>query len=506
MMSIEHRLTRRSWSTRVWRSMALGLLLAGLLSLAGASSAPAGIPYTFTPVAGSPWATGFNSFPNQVVFSPNGGLLATNTLGAVELQSVSTGGAVSAPTAPQGGGECKPNRTVGSDSVAFSPNGAVLAEAVSTGFGTKGVLHTYSVSGEKLTADACLKLGTEEAPNAYSVAFSPASEGGLLAVTNTWANNVSVFTVTGKGKVHAIPGSPFATGKEPVSVAFSPGGAGFGLLATANSLDNTVSVFTVGSGTVAPVAGSPFAIGKQPCSVAFSPSGALLATADQAANQVSVFSVSFTGTLTQVAGSPFATDNFPSSVAFSPDGALLATANTKSDDLSLFSVSSGGALSQVSGSPLKTGNAPHSIAFSPDGFLLAVANYEGRNVAVFSYGQSLVVALPPWLSARIAQLMQSLGLGLDTPGIKPLIGQALEQVNWGHGRTTATVHLVSTSTLPSGRTINVPMLVFRAHSVIHRLQIVRRHKLKPGSHVLVVTATAPGVRSTPLPLQVNVVG
>ena len=202
---------------------------------------------------------------------------------------------------------------------------------------------------------------------------------------------VGVWWLAGAGGALAAPpvftpvtGSPFATGSFPDSVAFSPGG---GLLATANHAANTVSVFAVGSGgALTQVTGSPFAIGRFPSSVAFSPGGGLLAIANEGDSTVSVFAVGSGGALTQVKGSPFTTGNGPLSLAFSPDGGLLATANEGANTVSVFAVGSGGALTPVAGSPFGTGSFPDSVAFSPGGGLLAIANLDGRTVSVFAVG------------------------------------------------------------------------------------------------------------------------
>ena len=202
---------------------------------------------------------------------------------------------------------------------------------------------------------------------------------------------VGVWWLAGAGGAVAAPpaftpvtGSPFATGSFPESVAFSPGG---GLLATANHAANTVSVFAVGSGgALIQVTGSPFAIGRFPSSVAFSPGGGLLAIANEGDSTVSVFAVGSGGALTQVKGSPFTTGNGPLSVAFSPGGGLLATANEGANTVSVFAVGSGGALTPVAGSPFGTGSFPDSVAFSPGGGLLAIANLDGRTVSVFAVG------------------------------------------------------------------------------------------------------------------------
>ena len=64
------------------------------------------------------------------------------------------------------------------------------------------------------------------------------------------------------GALTPVTGSPFATGNDPVSVAFSPDG---GLLATANDFASTVSVFSVAPPTAsigAPIDGQTYAVGQ----------------------------------------------------------------------------------------------------------------------------------------------------------------------------------------------------------------------------------------------------
>ena len=275
--------------------------------------------------------------------------------------------------------------------MAFRSDG-LLATANNTGDflkGPPGTVSVFSTGADGTLSQAGGSPFATGARDTVSVAFSP--NGRLLAATSLLSpvldgpSRVSVFSV-GPGGVLAprrrpgavsaplppVSGSPSATGPSPVSVAFSPSG---GLLATANAGDNTVSVFSVASdGALTQVSGSPFATGTGPTSVAFSPGGALLAVTnfglggDQPSleNTVSVFSVASDGALTPVSGSPFTTGNGPGSVAFSPSGRLLATANTgeigvpgfTGNTVSVFSVASGGALTQVSGSPFTTGNVP----------------------------------------------------------------------------------------------------------------------------------------------------
>ena len=291
------------------------------------------------------------------------------------------------------------------ESVAFSSDG-LLATGNNTGDflkGPPGTVSVFSTGADGTLSQAGGSPFATGARDTVSVAFSP--NGRLLAATSLLSpvldgpSRVSVFSVGPGGVLAPVSGSPSATGAFAYSVAFSPSG---GLLATANAGDNTVSVFSVASdGALTQVSGSPFGTGTGPSSVAFSPGGALLAVTNfglgggqpSLENTVSVFSVASDGALTQVSGSPFTTGNGPGSVAFSPSGRLLATANTgdigvpgfTGNTVSVFSVASGGALTQVSGSPFTTGNVPIAVAFSPGG-LLATANFNDDTVSLFAPG------------------------------------------------------------------------------------------------------------------------
>jgi WD40 repeat protein len=389
MTCIEHRLTRRDWSSTRVRGIALALLLGGLL-LAGASKAAA---YTFTPVPGSPFFAGGSAFGtggHQVVFSPRGTYLVDASFNNVYVQTVSKKGVVGTPQYFAGPLACKlhkglPINTGRIDSVAYSPNGALFAEVEEPGLGQPtGTLRIYRAHGKKLSKDSCRTLpyvtsfyhfGNNAPEPYYAVAFGP---NGLLAVTNEGKSNVSVYSVTKAGKTHPVSGSPFATGKDPDAVAFGPTASGGEALATANWGANNVSAFTASGGVVAPAAGSPFVALAGPSSVAFSPTGGLLAVADSGAEEVNIYSVSLVGGLTGVAAAH--TGGPPQSAAFSANGGLLATAD--SSNVSVFSVASTGQLAQVSGSPFSPPGAPVSIAFDANRTLLAVAT---GKTAVYAY-------------------------------------------------------------------------------------------------------------------------
>lgn len=374
----------------MWRTSALGLLLGGLLLFAGVPGASGD---TFTQVPGSPFplgTTGFSSGAHQVVFSPHGAYLADAAFSDVWVQRVSKSGSVGKPRGFVGPDACRlhkgiPYDTGRVDSIAWSRNGALFAEVEEPGPGQPtGTLRIYAAHGLRLSKDSCRTLpyvtnfyhfGNNAPEPYYSVAFGP---NRLLAVTNEGSGTVSVYSVTRAGKARHLPGSPFATGKDPDAVAFGPTASGGEALATANWGANNVSTFSVSSGVVAPAVGSPFTALAGPSSVAFSPTGGLLAVADSNANEVNIYKVSFVGGLTGVAAAH--TGGSPQSAAFSRNGRLLATASPSK--VSVFSVASTGQLAQVSGSPFSPAGSPVSVAFDTRRSLMAIAT---GKTAVYSY-------------------------------------------------------------------------------------------------------------------------
>lgn len=388
MSRSEHRLTRIHTASRVRRVGALALSLAGLWFVLGAPAAPPPGSYTFTQVAGSPFTFGgfgfLAQFPDQVVFSPKGTLLVSNTEGEIWAQNAFKAG-VGAPRARSitpGYSFCKYPKgfAIGAlhggnfDSAAFSLNGGLLAVVAEPdvspfkGEPKDGTLHIYRVSGTKFLNGSCRTLSGY----GYRVAFGPA---GLLAVTNGYSGTVTLYSVTAAGKTHQL--AVLTTAKGPHAVAFGPTQSGGEALAVANGNDNTVSIFTVSGAVVAPAAGSPFPTVAAPDAVAFSPTG-LLAVAGSTANLVYVYSVSYTGALSGV-GAAHASD--PMSVAFSTTGKLLGTAD--SSDVSVFSVATSGLLSPA----FTVSTGAKSIAFDHHAFLFALAT--GKGTAVYHY------AFPP---------------------------------------------------------------------------------------------------------------
>ena len=279
-------------------------------------------------------------------FSPNGHFLAAADLNrdAVSMFVVSSAVVLSVvPGSPFVTGS-QP------ESVAFSPDGSLLAVA---NFGS-GSVSLFSVSSTgALSPVTGSPFATGAGP--ASVAFDSA---GLLAVANYGAGTVSVYSASATNGLTPVPGSPFATGDGAGSmppntpsdhqeaVAFD---ASSDLLALANSVAGNVRLFSVSpSGALLQLAGSPIASGGgAPSAVAFSSTGLLAFTPYGAPptgpasgsfpGYLYVYSFSPTGTPSPVAGSPFQTGPRPDAVAFSPDGHLLVTGNYYDGSASVFS-------------------------------------------------------------------------------------------------------------------------------------------------------------------------
>jgi 6-phosphogluconolactonase (cycloisomerase 2 family) len=190
-----------------------------------------------TEVAGSPFATGGEG-AQSVAFSPTGALLATTNYypGSVSVFSVndSTGALKAVSGSPFKAGGVSES---GATSVVFSPNGKLLATANQAGgqcFKEDPCVATVSLFSVNGANGQLSELSTEPVGSQFefrsikprSVAFSP--DGKLLAAADEAegpANGaLSVFSVGAEaGSLEAIAGSPFLLqAYAGNAVAFSP--------------------------------------------------------------------------------------------------------------------------------------------------------------------------------------------------------------------------------------------------------------------------------------------
>jgi 6-phosphogluconolactonase len=80
------------------------------------------------------------------------------------------------------------------------------------------------------------------------------------------AANISTYRIARSGALTPVPGSPFATGREPYSIAVN---AANQCAYVANRFDKNISAYAVAAnGALTPIEGSPFPAGVGPDSVA----------------------------------------------------------------------------------------------------------------------------------------------------------------------------------------------------------------------------------------------
>jgi WD40 repeat protein len=272
---------------------------------------------------------------NSVAFSPDGTILASaSDDGTIRLWDMASWQLL---------GEPLRGHTAPIWSVQFSPDGRTLASASDDASIRLWDVATRRSLGEPL-------LGHSEAVN--SVAFSP---DGKILVSGGGDFTIQFWDVATQQPL----GGPLQGHEDEVfSVAFSPDGK---TLASA-SWDKTIRLWDVASRQMIgePLKGHTDAV----LHMAFSPDGSILASASNDAT-VRLWNVAER----QPIGEPLqGHTSFVRSVAFSPDGKTLASAGGNAI-IRLWNVASQLPIDD----PINSGNV-WSIAFSPDGSTLASAN------------------------------------------------------------------------------------------------------------------------------------
>lgn len=244
-----------------------------------------------------------------------------------------------------------------------------------------------------------------------NVAFSPFLTQGpsagstLLAISNTSAGTIAVYTIAPNGTFSEV--AFYIAGTEPAGIAFSQPlteGPNVGGFLFAISTLNGVLVYPISPSGIF-LTPTPYdvvttdSIGL----VAFSPALAsgdfyLAIGSGSLAGQITLYSIDPTGTkFTLLVPSPSA-GSAPNGVAFSPylkqgsssGGFLLAIANAGSSNVTSYSIDSTGKFSPAT--TLSSSTIPLSVAFSPllpnNSFLLNIANEDDNTITIYSVSPS----------------------------------------------------------------------------------------------------------------------
>ena len=214
------------------------------------------------PIAGSPFPL-LSFIPDGTKVSPNGSFVAVAEpdLNQIEMLSIASDGSLTSIGGFPGGGG---NNLAGVD---INCAGDLLYGGEANGVGT--IVDGYSIASNgdltPVAGSPFVLPGVGRNSNVVLLGAKPGSKpvktSKILYVSNQVSNTITVFSVSSKGALSLVKGSPFPISSTllPSGMDTSPDGS---LLYVANSF-NAVNVFSVSSkGVPTEVAGSPFPTGQ----------------------------------------------------------------------------------------------------------------------------------------------------------------------------------------------------------------------------------------------------
>ena len=178
--------------------------------------------------------------------------------------------------------------------VAVSPDGRLLfASHWSTAAGRRAVVSVFGIR-----RDGTLRPRGRTRVGVDAAAMSASPDGRFLYVDAQTSGRVHGFRITATGGLRALPGSPYAAGRQAEGVAITPDGRH--LYVSNVTRTGRVWAFRVGQrGRLTRLAGSPFGTGSNgPEGMAVTPDGRHLFTANSGSHDVTAFEIGGAGSLT----------------------------------------------------------------------------------------------------------------------------------------------------------------------------------------------------------------
>ncbi|MBL1081717.1 bifunctional YncE family protein/alkaline phosphatase family protein [Streptomyces actinomycinicus] len=217
--------------------------------------------------------------------------------------------------------------------LAFSPDGK---RAYASG-GGREIIHTYDVSGGRLTETAPVKLPTKnpdgKAVNMYPAGIAVTPDGKRLVVADRLADAATVVTLA-DGSTQTV-----AVGHAPYAVALAENGR---TAFVTNQGGDTVSVLDIGGDK--PEVRSAVKVGTHPNAVVAGPGQDTLYVADGDSDEVSVIDVptrKVTRTLSLAPYRNAPVGSNPDALALSEDGRQLYVANAGNNDIAVIDLKRG---------------------------------------------------------------------------------------------------------------------------------------------------------------------
>jgi len=292
----------------------------------------------------------------------------------------------------------------GPDAVSIDPSGKFVYVANQT----SGTVSAYTINS---ATGALTKIGDVAAGTSpQSIVVDPT--GNFVYVANAGLQNgtgsVSAYTITGGGALSQITCSEdcidanYAAGTNPSSLSVDPSDR---FVYVANDAGNNISVYSInaGSGALTPVGGAPVAAGQKPMWITVDPSGKFAYATNFTSNTVSAYTIDATLGLIPITPD-VATGIGPRSIAVDPSGKFAYVVNQNggiTGSVSAYSIGATGALTPTGAADVATGNIPVGIAIDPSGKLAYVANVGSDDISAYSIDTTGALTVLPKTIGRL---------------------------------------------------------------------------------------------------------